>query len=439
MLSFNYYSIMATFGLIFNEYFLIAQILNLFSYYQSNFLILRLLFIGSSLFFVIFSLTAVPIIIDILIFNLTFFIINIWRSIPLFLNLVPPKMTIELEEIYSKCFSRFMRRKEFKDLFRIASRQIYRISCSIVKQGNGFSSLFFIPDIPENCSASINQYGGDYALNPYCWVGILEFLELISAQQKLTKTTIKHNNCFWRLRFKVNINNILIPAEGFNKLGKPETKKEDFKDYILKDIDESEKIVTNEEKNEINSIIDSLSKKQKKAKEVKTETRDLKKIKINQYQQEAKQISFNVLDAKVSGVEVDDAKDNADVEELNKILNINMISKQSFNKDCRFSIPKITPSPTPTEKLLKHYLFNDTPKQTEKSDAFIIYEFDLSKLVDIFNNHPNGSDIMKALYSMWLEHCSDIVKKKNEKSHTEVRNLKRTQTILYSKLSNPIV
>jgi hypothetical protein len=368
---------------VFNQYFLIAQVLNLASYSQSNFLILRLIFIGSSLFFCIFTITSHPLTIDILLFNLTFFIINIWRSIPLLKELVPPNLMPELEDMYNKYFYKFMRKQEFKILFASASRQVFKISCSIVKPGNGFSSLFFLPLIPENCKAIITQHGSDYLINSYCWIGILEFLELLStSDKKLTKHTIKNNNCFWRLKLRLEINRTITPADAFKLV---EDDKENFKEN-KNDFFEDDKV-------EINNYLALMTKK--------SNTSNLSRRIAKVYDGQKNEKS--------------DEEDNKDFDELSKILfkekweiKQYVTNRESFNK---MNI-----------KQKNNFLLETVDLNKEEQDYLVVYEFDLLKLVEIFNLPSNGSSIMKALYSMWLELCSDIVKKKNEKSHVDVKS-----------------
>lgn len=368
---------------VFNQYFLIAQVLNLASYSQSNFLILRLIFIGSSLFFVIFVVTSHPLTIDILLFNLTFFIINIWRSIPLLTDLVPPKLIPELEDMYNKYFFRFMRKQEFKILFASASRQVFKISCSIVKPGNGFSSLFFLPAIPENCKAIITQHGSDYLLNSYCWIGILEFLELLStSDKKLSKHTIRNNNCFWRLKLRLEINRTVMPADVFKLV-------DDDKEKVKN----NENDFFDEDNVEINNYLALMTKKSNTA----NLTRRIAKVYETQ-----KNEKF-------------DDEENKDYEDLNRILFKEkweikqfITNRESFNKSA--------------VKQQNNFLLETVDTNKEEQDYLVVYEFDLLKLVEIFNLQSNGSSIMKALYSMWLELCSDIVKKKNEKSHVDVKS-----------------
>ena len=362
---------------VFNQYYLIAQCLNLISYSQSNFLILRLLFIASSLFFVIFAITSDSLQLDTCLFNLTFFIINIWRSIPLFMDLVPPKLSSELEEIYNNYFHRFMRKQEFELLFSKASRIVYKKSCFLVKEGNGFSSIFFIPSIPKNCEATtILKNNQEYNIKEYSWLGIMEFLNMISDHQKLTKSTVFKNTGYWEMRIKL-----------------------DFSSY-----DSSTKLL---EKKSDNKVSNFSNKPEIASKFVPTKELKVKE-KRECYFSSKKDISINI----VNNVE----DDQNDYIELTKLL---------FNE-------------SEVNSILKNYKKNDnnTIDSSDDIDYLIVYEFDLIKLVEIFKTESFGPNIMKALYSMWLEVCCFLVKLKNEKNIDVMKQQQLKKTTNLNKTSN---
>lgn len=432
---------------IFNQYYFIAQVLNLASYSQKNFLILRLLFIASSLFFVIFTLTSKPILIDILLFNLTFFIINIWRSIPLFMDLVPPKLNRELEEIYNKYFYRYMRKQEFKMLFKKASRQVYKISCSIIKPGNGFNNLFFIPHIPNNCKVFLGQYGSDYQLSPYSWVGILEFLEFISTfNNKITKYNIRNNNCFWKLKLKLEIGDIKLPSDLIttNTLESNDKRYDNDNDKIkeqdfLYDVDD-------DEKKSFNNTLKIISKSKSISNTDKitiinnnnTEITNNNKVivphnHIAKYNKGKQDLISTTKSINRSVSEIHEA-DEADAKLLNDILFPLSKKKKDNTTSFDYSYAKNATRKNSFDENL--FLLENKNKDEDYEDQFVVvYEFDLMKLESIFNNQSCGSDIMKALYSMWLEHCSDIVKQKNEKSHEFVKTSKRTANLFNNQFS----
>ena len=103
-----------------NQYFLIAQILNLISYSQSNFFFLRVLLLGAAFFYIMYGATQDVVLIDFVLFNALFFLINIWRAINLYVKIIPPDLSSEEEEIYFSYFHKYMNKSEMKLLFSIA-------------------------------------------------------------------------------------------------------------------------------------------------------------------------------------------------------------------------------------------------------------------------------------------------------------------------------
>ena len=144
----------------------------------------------------------------------------------------------------------------------------------------------------------VNQEGL-FELSSYSWVGILEFLDLISENSKLTQNDILYSKCFWKLKLRIE-------------------------------------------------VLDEIVKKES--------------------------LISNTLE----------------------LFNIN-------------------------EPLLS--------EEKKTNEEIVIYEFDLIKLFDIFNNNENGEKIKKILYSMWLEICSKHVKERNEVNLMKVREEKKHTNI----------
>lgn len=255
------------------------------SYFQTHFLMLRMLFVASSIFYLIFSLQSSPILIDLVIFNSIFLFINISSSIPLFLKLIPPKLNHELQDIYSSYFKKYMSKNEFRFLFKHASRRTYRVTSTLIKPGNGFSNFIFIPRIPDNCKITVSTRE-EYEQRNFSWVGIIEFLELISSQGGLSKELLDSSNPVWKAKFKIEFSNI-------NK-------------------------------------------------------------------------------------------------------GVQSIHEQDSDEESEEKQPELG-------------------KSEDMLNSLRLYEFDLYKLNEVFNNPDMGNSIMKALYSIWLLNCSYIVKQKNIK------------------------
>ncbi len=102
------------------------------------------------------------------------------------MKLVPPKFSKEEKELYNRYFARYFKPNEFKKLVSIARRRVYRVSSTIINQGNGFESLFFIVSIPTEKSISVELRLGSTTIKNISndgWIGIVEYTELISKTQ----------------------------------------------------------------------------------------------------------------------------------------------------------------------------------------------------------------------------------------------------------------
>lgn len=152
------------------------------SYMQSELLMLRLILISATLFMTFMSLRYPTIFIDVECFNIIFILLNAYLSFKLLMKLIPPKFTAEETKLYNDYFCRYFKPNEFKKLVGIARRRVYRVNSSIVNQGNGFSSLFFVVDIiGDNISLELKSNGVLLkGLSKCGWIGIVEYIEVIS-------------------------------------------------------------------------------------------------------------------------------------------------------------------------------------------------------------------------------------------------------------------
>jgi hypothetical protein len=98
------------------------------------------------------------------------------------MKLVPPKFSSEETKMYNKYFYRYFKPHEFRKLMDSARRRVYKVNTNVVNQGNGFSSLFFVADIiGENVNLDLKNNGAHIKyLNIYGWLGIVEYIEVIS-------------------------------------------------------------------------------------------------------------------------------------------------------------------------------------------------------------------------------------------------------------------
>lgn len=195
-----------------NEYIFIANCLLLISYLQSNMLVFRLFFIAACIFFVIFSLTTPVVAIDGVIFNILFTLMNIILSIPLIKNLIPPNLNPEQKEIFRNHFKNYLIPIELDHLLKKGRRRIYRVSTGMIKVKNEFSSLFFIAKIGKNCNVELKTKKRIFDLNVYSWIGIPEYLNVISSKESLFKALKDFDTGEWGVSL-----NIFVDENSVNK------------------------------------------------------------------------------------------------------------------------------------------------------------------------------------------------------------------------------
>jgi hypothetical protein len=192
-----------------NEYILIANLLLLFSYIQTNILILRLVFVAAYIFFFIFALTLPTINIDNVIFSLLFCFINIYLSIPLISSLVPPEFNQEQRDIYANHFKDYITPRELKELLQVGKRKVYRVNSCLFKPGHEFSSLFFIVRIGKNCKVELrssNKKRLIHTITDYSWLGIPEYLQLLSTKNSIHQALEDNDTGEWNIQANVYTN-----------------------------------------------------------------------------------------------------------------------------------------------------------------------------------------------------------------------------------------
>jgi hypothetical protein len=165
----------------------------------------RLLFISACLFLLIFSLSLPVISIDSVIFNLLFTFINIYLAIPLVKNIIPPNFTKEQKEIFKNHFRNYLTPIELNLLLTAHRRKIYKVTTNIVRSGNEFSSIFFIAKKGKNCKIEQKSKKRNFGLVEYSWVGISEYLNLISRKETLAKGLKEFDTGEWNMNFKTSM------------------------------------------------------------------------------------------------------------------------------------------------------------------------------------------------------------------------------------------
>jgi hypothetical protein len=97
-------------------------------------------------------------------------------------KLIPPEFSSEERRLYNKYFSRYFKPNEYKKLINLARRKVYRVNSTIINQGNGFSSLFFVADVSDEGIRLDMKMNGAVVrnLSKFGWIGIMEYINLIS-------------------------------------------------------------------------------------------------------------------------------------------------------------------------------------------------------------------------------------------------------------------
>jgi hypothetical protein len=164
----------------------------------------RLLFLSANLFLLIFSVSLPVISIDSVLFNIAFIFTNIYLTIPLVKNIIPPKFSIEQKEIFKNHFKNYLKPIELEFLLSTYRRRIYRVTTNIVRKGNEFSSIFFIAKKGKNCKIEQKSRKRNFELQEYSWVGVHEYLSLISTKHSLFKSLKEFDTGNWTMNFKVS-------------------------------------------------------------------------------------------------------------------------------------------------------------------------------------------------------------------------------------------
>lgn len=189
----------------FNQYIFIGNILLFFCFFQSNMLMLRLLNISAYIFFLIFPLTFEIINLDFAVFTTLFILINIAQSIPLIQALVPPKLNSEQRIIYRNHFQNYLSPVQLFDLLTVHRKKIYRVSSLAIKFSNEFNSIFFIAKIGKNCKCILKGRRFNLPAPEYSWIGIPEYLSLMSKGCSLKESIDNFNTGEWQVGLNIEI------------------------------------------------------------------------------------------------------------------------------------------------------------------------------------------------------------------------------------------
>ena len=168
-------------------------------------LLLRLILISATIFLFIAGFRYPTVYFDVQMFNLLFICINSYLSLKLIKKLIPPTFTTEERKLYNKYFSRYFKPNEYKKLINQARRKVYRVNSTIINQGNGFSSLFFLADVSDDGIRLEMKMNGAALrnLSQFGWIGIMEYIWVIS-KKSLPEAVANAEYGTWGINLEVN-------------------------------------------------------------------------------------------------------------------------------------------------------------------------------------------------------------------------------------------
>jgi hypothetical protein len=157
----------------------------LLSYVFTNILFLRIFLILASVFFITFACVIGNIFLDSIVFNVVFILINIYQSIPLFIDYIEVKLDPLEEKIYEENFKRYLSRRKFKTLISKSVLRFYSGESEITHSGNSYTCLYYIALIDPSVDVVLLKDNVEiYTLKENSWVGIIEFMKYLKIDKK---------------------------------------------------------------------------------------------------------------------------------------------------------------------------------------------------------------------------------------------------------------
>ena len=143
------------------------------SYIQVNFFYLRLVLILSSIWFGTWAWFYLNVGLDTLIWSWVYFVLNVVLAIPLFLNWLPVRLSVEEKILFDKYFWKFVSKKHFKILISIAQSQTFYSPIDLWTKGNPIKHIIFLSHISKNSEITVYK-DGTILLGPLdgYWVGV---------------------------------------------------------------------------------------------------------------------------------------------------------------------------------------------------------------------------------------------------------------------------
>lgn len=163
-------------------YMEIANLLFVISNIQMDILYLRLFLITANLFIFLWGGLVLSTALDVVLYASLNLVLNVAFSIPLIIQRIPIKFDVEIEEIYTKWFSGYMSKGDFKKLNETRIKRRSHPGTKIVTEGNPFESLYLFTRIPNDAKVIIScQNKKISSVREGSWVCVPEMLQ---AQEK---------------------------------------------------------------------------------------------------------------------------------------------------------------------------------------------------------------------------------------------------------------
>jgi hypothetical protein len=136
-------------------------------------------------FFICFATIVGNVFLDSVIFNSAFILINIYQSIPLFVEYLEVKLDPIEEKIYEENFKKYLSRRKFKTLISKSVLRFYSEESEITHTGNSFTCLYYIALIDPTVEVVLLKDNVEiYSLKENSWIGIIEFIKYLQMDKK---------------------------------------------------------------------------------------------------------------------------------------------------------------------------------------------------------------------------------------------------------------
>jgi len=180
-----------------------AYVFLFFSYLTTNVLILRVLLILAAIFFILWGCLnlEVRIQIDTLCFNTVFILINLYKSIPLFKEVLPVVLTPLEEEVFNRDFKEYLTKLQFKYLISKFKLEHWLANDSeFCKIGNPFNEIIYIAKINPGYSVKLSSRKIHLKdLKESSWIGIIEYFKDLNKNPE--------EKLLWGANAKIHVDN----------------------------------------------------------------------------------------------------------------------------------------------------------------------------------------------------------------------------------------